>query len=77
MREKRKITILKAGKDLGIKPKSIDHMENGRKFLSDDEISIFLEYYNFSRKIYEEMMTLTPIDKQTTNHFFLKKKIFK
>ena len=33
MREKRQLTLLFVGKEIGIKPKMIDHMENGRRII--------------------------------------------
>jgi hypothetical protein len=76
MREKRKLTLLHVGAKIGIKPKVIDHIEHGRKIIGREEIDAFLECYEFSFKLFEEMLELKPVTKQTTNLFFLSRKIF-
>ena len=76
MREKRKLTLLHVGAKLGIKPKTIDHIEHGRKVISKEDIDLFLGIYDFSLEIFEQMLELKPINKQTTNLFFLARKIF-
>jgi hypothetical protein len=77
MREKRKLTILSVGKMVGMKPKNVDHMEHGRRIATEEEVLTFLECYGFSFEIYSEMLLINPLNKQTANHFFLNKKIFK
>jgi hypothetical protein len=74
MREKRKLTILCVGKEIGIKPKVVDHMESGRKPVSDEEITLFLNLYNFSIYQFNEMLKLKPLTKQAANHYFLTRK---
>ena len=76
MREKRKLTLLTVGKKIGIRPKIIDHIENGHNFLTDKEIQVFLECYNFSFEIFSEMTQLKPLNKKAVNIYFLSRKIF-
>ena len=71
MREKRQLTLLFVGKKTGIKPKVIDHMENGRRVITDKEILLFLELYNFSLEIFTEMVNMKPLTKIAANHYFL------
>ena len=71
MREKRQLTILAVGKKVGIKPKTVDHMENGRRFPTEEEITLFLNVYEFSLDVYNEMLLLKPLNKQMANHYFL------
>jgi len=71
MREKRKITLLCAGKKIGIKPKDIAHMENGRRVISDEEILLFLDLYHYSLDVFTEMTKIKPLTKQAANHYFL------
>lgn len=76
MREKRKLTLLFVGKKVGIKPKTVDHIEHGRNIISKEEVDLFLGCYDFSLEIFEEMIELKPLNKQTANLFFLSRKIF-
>jgi hypothetical protein len=71
MREKRKLTILFVGKEIGIKPKIVDHMESGRRAVTDKEIILFLNLYNFSIEVYEELIKIKGLNKQSANHYFL------
>ena len=71
MRKKRKLTILFVGKEIGIKPKIVDHMESGRRAVTDKEIILFLNLYNFSIEVYEELIKIKGLNKQSANHYFL------
>ena len=71
MREKRQLTLLFVGKEIGIKPKIIDHMENGRRIVTDEEISLFLDCYKYSLEVFNEMLKIKPLTKQAANHYFL------
>jgi transcriptional regulator with XRE-family HTH domain len=73
MREKRKLTLLFVGKELGIKPKNIDHIEHGRRIMTDEEILLFLGLYNYSQEVFNEMLEIKPLNKQAANHYFLTK----
>ena len=75
MREKRKLSLLNVGRQLGVKPKVIDHIENGRKIIPEDEIITFLEYYKFSIETFNEMVKLKPLTNKITNHYFLTRKL--
>ena len=76
MREKRQMTLLSAGKAIGLKPKIIDHIENGRKTISEEDLLLFLDCYNFSFEVYSEMLELKPLNKQTANYYFLSRKFY-
>lgn len=71
MREKRKLTILYVGNTIGIKPKDVDHIENGRRIVTDKEISLFLDLYNYTIENFNEMIKIKPLTKQSANHYFL------
>ncbi len=75
MREKRQLTLLEAGKKSGIKPKVIDHMENGRRVITQEDIVVFLEFYKFSEEVFKELLELKPLTKQAANHYFIKNRI--
>ncbi len=71
MREKRQLTLLFVGKKVGIKPKIIDHIENGRRIITDEEILLFLDCYNYSLEVFTEMLKMKPLTKRAANHYFL------
>lgn len=71
MREQKKLTLLFVGHKLGIKPKIIDHIENGRKTIQNEEILCFLDCYGFSQDTFNEMIKIKPLTKQAANHYFL------
>jgi transcriptional regulator with XRE-family HTH domain len=71
MREKRKLTVLFVGKEIGMKPKNVDHVENGRKILTADETLLFLNLYNYSLETFNEMLEIKPLNKRAANHYFL------
>lgn len=73
MREKRKLSILEAGKRSGIKPKHLDYMENGKRAISKSEIEYLLVAYNFTLEIFEEMIDRKIFTKIEANHFFIQK----
>lgn len=76
MREKRKMSLLSVGKGIDVKPKIIDHIEHGRRFIEGDDLLEVLGHYKFSLELYNEMLELKPLNKQMANHFFLSKKIY-
>ncbi len=71
MREKRKLTILEAGKRSGIKPKNLDYMENGKRIISDNDIKNLLSAYQFSMDIFQEMIRLKILTKIEAMHYFI------
>ncbi len=74
MRENRKYTLLFVGAQLKIKPKTLDHMEHGRKVISEEQLQILLRFYDYSVQTFEEMCLIKPLNKQSANHYFLTKK---
>lgn len=72
MREKKKYTLLFVGKKVEIKPKVIDHIESGRRVVTEEEILRFLECYEYSLEIFNEMLKIKPLNKQAANHYFLR-----
>lgn len=75
MREKRKISILKTGKDTGIKPKDLDYIERYLRAVSDDEFNVLLKYYKFSLDTYNELLEIKPLNKKMVNNYFLSRKV--
>ena len=71
MREKRKLTLLFVGHKLKIKPKIIDHIEQGRRVPTEQEVTLFLELYDYSFEVFNEMKKIKPLTKQAANHYFL------
>jgi len=71
MREKRKLTITQVSKTVGLKAKKIDFLENGRGLISENEILNFLKCYDYSQDLFNEMIKIKPLNKQTANHYFL------
>ncbi len=72
MREKKKLTLHFVGKEVGIKPKDIDHIENGRRTVIEAEINNFLGCYGYSRDVFNQMLEIKPLTKQAANHYFLR-----
>lgn len=72
VREARKLSLTDVSAKLNIKSLEIDHFENGRKFYSVEDVSKFLECYNFSKKDFDSLMELKILNKQLVNHFITK-----
>ena len=49
MREKRKLTLLYVGQKVGIKPKTIDHIESDRKLITEEEVLFGIDKLNVPR----------------------------
>ncbi len=75
MREKRKFSILKTGKEVGIKPKDLDYIEKGQRSISEDEFNLLLNYYKFSMETFNELIEVMPLNKRSVNNYFLARKI--
>lgn len=73
MREKRKLTLILVAKEIGIKAKDVDYIEKGIRTVTEEEISKFLNCYNFSLEAFAEMVKISPLTKQAANHYFLLK----
>ena len=71
MREKRKLTLILVAKEIGIKAKDVDYIEKGIRTVTEEEISKFLNCYNFSLEVFTEMVKIKPLTKQAANHYFL------
>lgn len=72
MREKRQMSLVVVAQRTGLKAKIIDHLENGRKIITDSDIELLLECYEYSREVFEELIALKPLNKKTVNHYFIK-----
>lgn len=75
MREERKLSLPAVALKTGIKASVIDHMENGNKLLTEKDIELFLLNYEFSHKIFVELMAVKLLNKQAANLCFLRNKI--
>tara|TARA_R110000868_G_scaffold258137_10_gene515438 strand:+ start:13259 stop:13534 length:276 start_codon:yes stop_codon:yes gene_type:complete len=75
MREKRQLSLVAVAAKVGLKAKIIDHMENGRRIISDDEIMLFLSCYQYSHEVFNELLLLKPLNKKTVNHYFLSRSL--
>tara|TARA_R110002049_G_scaffold280545_1_gene459861 strand:+ start:248 stop:538 length:291 start_codon:yes stop_codon:yes gene_type:complete len=72
MREKRQLSLVAVAQRTGLKAKIIDHLENGRKIITDEDITLLLECYDYSQDVFKELMALKPLNKKTVNHYFIK-----
>ena len=48
LREYKKLSLIDVGLKMNMKAAVVDHFENGRKFYTTDDITKFLECYDFS-----------------------------
>lgn len=71
MREQRQTSILVVAKSVGLKPKDLDYMEQGKKPILDEVIQALLDHYNFSREVYNELLAMKPLTKQSVNQYFI------
>lgn len=74
MREERKLSLPAVALKTGIKASVIDHLENGRKNLTEKEIETFLNCYNYEKEILSELLEIKLLNKQMANLYFLKHK---
>jgi transcriptional regulator with XRE-family HTH domain len=74
MREERKLSLPTVALSTGIKASVIDHMENGNKILTEKDIELFLQSYDFSKEVFTELMAVKLLNKHAANLCFLKRK---
>ena len=72
IRESRKLSLKDVAKKTNLKSLEIDHLENGRKFYTDEDIDKFLACYNFSKENFKSLMDFKVLNKQLINQFILK-----
>jgi transcriptional regulator with XRE-family HTH domain len=71
IREARKFSLKNVAEKLSLKAQQVDHFENGRKFYTKEDISMFLKTYDFSVENFESLLNLKVLNKQLVNHFIL------
>ena len=74
MREERKLSFPSVSIKIGIKASVIEHMEKGRNDLTQKEIDLFLQCYEFDQVVFSELLELKPFTKQAANFYFIRKK---
>lgn len=72
IRESKKYSLKDVALKMNLKVADIDHLENGRRFYTDNDIEKFLLCYDFSPEDFKALMELKVLSKQLVNHFFLK-----
>jgi transcriptional regulator with XRE-family HTH domain len=71
IREARKLSLKDAASLFKLKALEVDHLENGRRFYTEEEINMFLKGYEFSTKDFQSLMNFKFLSKQIVNHFIL------
>ncbi len=74
MREEKKLSLPNVAIKTGIKASVIDHMENGRKDLSPQDLETFLQCYGFNQETFSELLEIKPFTKQAANFYFIRHK---
>lgn len=74
IREVRKLSLKEVAEKIQLKAMDIDHYENGRRFYTPEEITMFLKLYEFKHDDFNALLNLKIINKQIVNHFILNKK---
>ncbi len=73
IREEKKLSLPIVAKIVGIKAAAIDHMENGRKIITEKDVQLFLNCYGISQNIFLEILEIKLLTKHAVNLYFLKK----
>lgn len=71
IRESRKLSLKAVSTKLNLKAARVDHLENGRKFYTEEDIDMFLKFYNFSNDDFKTLLEFKILNKQSVNHFIL------
>jgi len=72
IRESLKLSLKDVALKMNLKVAEIDHFENGRKFYTEEDITKFLNCYNFTQENFKAVMGLKPFNKQIVNHYLMK-----
>ncbi len=71
IREFKKLSLKDVATKLNLKVADINHLENGRKFYTAQEIDQFLACYEISQEDFKMLMSYKIINKIMVNHFFI------
>lgn len=73
MREEKKLSLPNVAKMTGFKAAAIDHMENGKKIITEEDIKLFLNCYQFSLEVFNDLKAIKNLNKQSANLYFIKR----
>lgn len=71
IREYRKLSQLEVAEKLGIKKAMIDHLENGRKFYTSEDITLFLNCYEVSSADFANLLSMKTLKKTVVNYYLM------
>lgn len=71
IRESKKLSLKDVALKMNLKVAEVDHFENGRKFYTEEDISKFLQCYDFNLEDFKAILELKPFNKQIVNHFLM------
>jgi len=75
IREVRKLSLKDVAAKIQMKALEVDHLENGRRFYTPEEIDLFLATYQFPKENFNELLALKILNKQIVNHYFINHKL--
>ncbi len=75
IREVRKLSLKDVAAQIQMKALEVDHLENGRRFYTPEEIDLFLVAYQFPKENFNELLGLKILNKQIVNHYFINHKL--
>lgn len=71
IREYRKLSQAEVAEKLGMKKAVIDHLENGRKFYTQEEINLFLNCYSVSPTDFSNLLNMKNLKKTVVSHYLM------
>lgn len=71
VREFKKLSLLDVATKLNLKAASVDHFENGRKFYTENDLEIFLTFYQLDKKDFETLLNVKIINKSIINNYLM------
>lgn len=71
IREYRKLSQVEVAEKLEIKKATIDHLENGRKFYTPDDINLFLNCYEVSFTDFTNLLSMKMLKKTAVNYYLM------
>lgn len=71
IREYRKLSQLDVAEKLSLKKAVIDHLENGRKFYTKDDINLFLNCYKVSLEDFNHLLNMKILKKTAVTHYLM------
>jgi transcriptional regulator with XRE-family HTH domain len=72
IREARKLSLKDVGTKLNLKASEVDHIENGRRFYTEEDIIKFLACYKVSPDNFKILLEFKILNKQSVNHFLIR-----